>query len=278
MRSIDHLVMPFDGLGEARQWFERLGFFVAPEASHPFGTGNACVFLADGRYLEPLSIVDPAAYDAAKAEGHLFVERDADVRNLADRPAISGLAFRSSDALADREQLLEEEAGEDGLVEFGRTMRLPDGGAAELSFRLAFAAIHAADAPSFFCCEARHSVRPDRSALIAHPNGASGIAALTLTAPDPLVFRDYLSAVCGSPAENNPDGSLTFALECGRLDIVPREVGSFAIESVTITVADLAFARKFWQGQGIACAEEGDGVAVDCPNGRGRIRFVEDRS
>ncbi|MAU96420.1 MAG: lactoylglutathione lyase [Fulvimarina sp.] len=278
MRSIDHLVMPFDTLPAARRWFESLGFVVAPDAIHPFGTGNACVFFADGRYLEPLSVVEEAVYAAAKDEGHLFVERDAAMRDLAERPAISGLGFRSQDALADREQLLEEEAGEDGLVDFERALRLPDGGTTQLYFRLAFAAIHSADAPSFFYCEARHQVKPDRSALTRHPNGATGIAGVRLSASDPQDFRDYLSAVADSPAEAHGDGSLAIPLEDGRLDVVAGGTSPLAIASLTVTVADLAFAQDFWQSRDIDPSKDGDGVAIACPNGRGTIRFIEDRT
>ncbi|NDW05619.1 VOC family protein [Jiella pacifica] len=277
MRSIDHLVMPFDALAAARNWFERLGFVVAPDAVHPFGTGNACIFLADGRFIEPLAVVDQAAYGAARDAGHLFVERDAAVRDLADRPALSALAFRSGDALADREQLLEEEVGEDGLVHFERAMRLPDGGTTQLSFRLSFAAIHSADAPSFFYCEARHEVQPDRSALVAHPNGATGIVAVTIEAPDPQDFHDYLAAVADGEVQANGEGSFTIALDGGRLDVASGGASPLAIASFTVTVADLAFAKDFWQGQGIVYSERGDGVAVDCPNGHGTIRFIEDR-
>ena len=278
MRSIDHLVMPFETLAIARDWFERLGFVVAPDAVHPFGTGNACVFFADGRFIEPLAVVEPVAYDAAKDEGHLFVERDAAMRELTERPAISALAFRSDDAEADRAQLLEEEAGEDGLVHFERAMRLPDGGTAQLSFRLAFAAIFAADAPSFFYCEARHETKPDRSALIAHPNGATGIADVTLESRDPDVFRDYLAAAANGEVREDGEGSSSIALDGGRLDLVSGDAFPLAIARFTVTVADLAFAKNFWQGQGIAYLERSDGVVVDCPNGRGTIRFIEDRS
>lgn len=278
MRSIDHLVMPFETLAAARDWFERLGFVVAPDAVHPFGTGNTCVFLADGRFIEPLSVVDRAAYETARDAGHLFVERDAALRDLAERPAISALAFRSDDALADRAQLLEEEAGDEGLVEFERAMRLPDGSTTQLSFRLAFAAIHSADAPSFFTCEARHQRKPDRSALTRHPNGAVGIAGVTLSAPDPQHFRDYLSAVADSPVDERGDGSLAIALDDGRLDLLAGGTTPLSIASLTVTVADLAFAESFWQSRDIAYSKHGDGVAIACPNGRGIIRFIEDRT
>ncbi|MBO0905047.1 VOC family protein [Jiella sonneratiae] len=277
MRSIDHLVMPFETLSAARQWFERLGFCVAPDAAHPFGTGNACVFFADGRYFEPLAVVDRAAYERSREEGHLFVERDADMRALAERPAVSGLAFRSDDALADRQQLLEEEAGEEDLVEFARKMRLPDGSEAELSFRLAFAALFAAEAASFFFVEARHRVKPDRAALTVHPNGAAGIVGVTLCVRGPHAYRDYLAAVADGEVQDAGGGILSIPLEGGSLDVVPGETDALTVDSVTLAVADLAFAREFWQSRGISFTDEGAAASIACPNGRGTIRFIEDR-
>jgi len=55
-RNVDHLVLPVSDLGTSRERMTALGFTVAPEAVHPFGTENACVFFADGTYLEPLAI------------------------------------------------------------------------------------------------------------------------------------------------------------------------------------------------------------------------------
>lgn len=63
--SVDHLVLPVEVIGVAVKRLVSLGFTVAPEALHPFGTQNACVFFADGTYLEPLAIADPAKYNAS---------------------------------------------------------------------------------------------------------------------------------------------------------------------------------------------------------------------
>ena len=54
--TIDHLVLPVRDLDLARARYEALGFRVAAEARHPFGTENACIFLQDGTYLEPLAL------------------------------------------------------------------------------------------------------------------------------------------------------------------------------------------------------------------------------
>ena len=278
MRSIDHVVMPFETLGGSRDWFDRLGFTVAPDAVHPFGTGNACVFLADGRFIEPLAVVDMANYEAAEGEGHLFVMRDAAARALADRPGISALAFRSDDAVADREQLMAAGVGEEEFVHFERAMRLPDGGKAQLAFRLAFAKMMSGGAPNFFYCEARHRVQPDRSSLIAHRNGATGIARMTVASNDRDRALDYLMAVAGSQPQEGCAGSSEVPLAGGTLELVSGGARPLTIDSVTITVADLAFAKDFWQGQGVESSNDGEGVAVPCPNGRGVIRFIEVKS
>ena len=67
-RPLDHLVIPVTDLKAARSRLTRLGFTVAAEARHPFGTENACVFLADKTYLEPLAVGDPDATGAIGPE------------------------------------------------------------------------------------------------------------------------------------------------------------------------------------------------------------------
>ena len=55
---LDHLVLPTVNIAMARERLGRLGFTVAPDARHPFGTENACVFFADKTYLEGLYHMD----------------------------------------------------------------------------------------------------------------------------------------------------------------------------------------------------------------------------
>jgi hypothetical protein len=64
-RALDHLVLPVHALDEARARLTRLGFTVAPDARHPFGTENACVFFADNTYLEPLGVASREECEAA---------------------------------------------------------------------------------------------------------------------------------------------------------------------------------------------------------------------
>src|SRR5687768_16716775 len=104
MRAIDHLVLPVTTLTLARSRLTSLGFTVAPDARHPFGTGNCCVFFEDRSYLEPITIVDRAAADMAAAEGLTFVKR---LKRFTERhgEGLAMVALRSADARADKQSL-----------------------------------------------------------------------------------------------------------------------------------------------------------------------------
>lgn len=73
---LDHVVLPVVNIEMARERLGKLGFTVAADALHPFGTANACVFFADKTYLEPLGIASIEAYEAAIADGNVFAARD----------------------------------------------------------------------------------------------------------------------------------------------------------------------------------------------------------
>lgn len=212
MRAIDHLVLSFDDLVTVRERLGALGFTVAPDAVHPFGTGNACVFLADGVYLEPLAVVDAAAQAEALAAGNVFVARDAAFRAEHDLPGFSGLAFRSADALGDREALTAQDLAEPATVDFSRTFRQGDGAEATLSFRLAFARLLPGFAASLFFCEARHSVTPDRSALARHANGAKGLERIVVVGTVDEETRRLLETIAGSTLTSDGSGGATLAL------------------------------------------------------------------
>ena len=46
-RVLDHLVLPVIDIDVARSRYQSLGFTVAPDGRHPFGTENCCVFFED---------------------------------------------------------------------------------------------------------------------------------------------------------------------------------------------------------------------------------------
>ncbi len=86
---LDHLVLPTVDIALARERLGKLGFTVAPDARHPFGTQNACVFLADKTYLEPLGVASAEQCEKSIMDGNVFVARD-----QAYRFRVAKMAFR----------------------------------------------------------------------------------------------------------------------------------------------------------------------------------------
>ncbi|MEF2550173.1 VOC family protein [Aurantimonas sp. A2-1-M11] len=241
MRAIDHLVLPFADLAAARQRLAALGFTVAPDAAHPFGTGNACVFFADGIYLEPLAVVDRDAQARALADGNLFVARDAALRSAYPLPAISALALQSPDATGDRERLAAQGLADLGLVEFARPFRRDDGTADELSFRLTFARTLPGFAGTLFFCQKLHVSAPDRSVLTRHANGAEGLARIVLAGDMPSDARQLLEAAAGETIGQGTDGIERLAFGTAELEILPAAHAASRY-GMAVTGAELCFA------------------------------------
>lgn len=188
-RALDHLVLPVGSLAAARARLGSLGFTVAPDARHPFGTENACVFFADGTYLEPLGVASREACEASAAGGNVFVARDRAFRFRCGEDGLSAIVLGTADAAADHARLRKAGLSGGDLLEFSRPFRLADGSSAEASFRLAFAADLRSPDFFLFCCERtsqRPKIVPD---LLKHANGATGIARVVLVEENPSDFQ-----------------------------------------------------------------------------------------
>ncbi len=95
---LDHVVLPVVNIDLARERLGKLGFTVAADARHPFGTENACVFFADKTYLEPLGIASVEESEASARQGNVFTARNRAFRFRCGEEGLSGLAFGSKDA------------------------------------------------------------------------------------------------------------------------------------------------------------------------------------
>src|SRR6478735_9325969 len=106
-RLLDHLVLPVIDLTTARGRYEQLGFTVAADALHPFGTENACVFLADKTYLEPLAVASREDCEAAALVGNVFIARDQAYRFRRGQDGFSAIVLSTNDAAGDHQRFVE---------------------------------------------------------------------------------------------------------------------------------------------------------------------------
>lgn len=283
VRPLDHLVIPVTDLGTARSRLERLGFTVAADARHPFGTENACVFLADRTYLEPLAVGSPDDVQAAMRAGNQFVARDHAFRFRNGEEGLSAVVMGTPDADADHAAFRASGLSGGEQLSFSREMKFPDGTAITASFRLSFAAD--LRAPDFFAftCERVNMPPADRSALERHANGVSGLARIVLSEAEPAEFAHYLQAVTGganASGDNGRVGVTTANVPIEVLDPatlraefgVPRSSErGLRGEAVVFKVADLAATERLLAGNGIRHMRSSGMVVVPREPGQGTL-------
>lgn len=193
-RKIDHLVLPTRSLSTARSRLSALGFTVAPDAVHPFGTENACVFLADGSYLEPLAIAQRETCEAEARDGNVFVARDQSYRFRRGEEGFSAVSLTSDDAKADRKHFRKHGISAGKSLKFSRLFEDTNGVQSKRKFQLAFAADLRAPDMFLFTCERRFSAETPTK-LLQHANGAVALREVIAGEPNPSDFQYFLQEV-----------------------------------------------------------------------------------
>ncbi|WEX78764.1 VOC family protein [Sinorhizobium numidicum] len=191
-RPLDHVVLPVADLSRARRRLNDLGFTVADDARHPFGTENACVFFSDNTYLEPLAVASREECEAAALAGNVFVARDQAFRFRQGPEGLSAVVLGTPDAASDHMRFRASGVSAGDMLEFSRPMRLPDGREGLGSFRLAFAADLRAPDFFLFSCQRIRALPVDGATLHKHENGVLGIAEVVLSEQNPTDFQYLL--------------------------------------------------------------------------------------
>jgi hypothetical protein len=239
--GLDHLVLPTADLAVARRRLTSLGFIVAPEGVHPFGTRNACVYFEDGTFLEPLALGDRAIAEAAAAAGNVFVARDGAFRQIVGDEGLSALVLTTRDADRDHQRFVAAGISAGERLDFSRWYRDADGIDREVSFRLAFAARPETSASFVFTCERVNAPSGGRGALAVHANGVTGIARVIATSADPQGDAAMLSRFADTAAESTANG---FAITLGSTTVEILDPRAFA-DSFGITGPDSGGEMRF---------------------------------
>lgn len=250
---LDHLVLPVADLATARQRLTALGFTVAPDGAHPFGTANCCVYLAGGTFLEPLAVAHPDQASAAIEAGNVFVARDRDHRRRASGDGFSALVFGTRDASADDRRFRAAGLSAGPMLEFSRPFRDAAGRTATAAFRLAFAAHPAAPSSYFFASERVNVPAVDRAALERHPNGVGRLAGVVLSTGEPARLGAFFEAVAGAPVAGAASDGWRFETPTGSVEIragTPPE--ALRLEAVRFAVADAEALEALFKRRAIA--------------------------
>lgn len=181
--ALDHLVILVPDLATAIADYTAAGFTVVPGGTHADGaTHNALVVFADGAYLELIAFLRDAPghrWGGHAARGHSgFIDfallPRPDVGTVVAEAAARGLAYQ-------------------GPVDGGRLR--PDG--ERLVWQIG---MPPEPALPFLCGDVTpRALRVPEGALRTHPNGATGVAALTVAVGDITAARAQYAALLGQP-------------------------------------------------------------------------------
>lgn len=287
-QSVDHLVLPVSNLETARERLKSLGFNVAPDARHPFGTENACVFFVDGTYIEPLAIGDKALYKSSIDATNSFTKRDSLFRSAQGTEGFSAIVAKTSDAVSDHARFEARHLSAGGMLQFSRPMKKPDGSTGEGRFLLAFAAEARMRSFFLFSCQRLVALPVDRSALETHKNGVTGISEIILSAKRPADYSELITAVFGKAAQAIASG-LSFETRNARITILTTDAASSlpGMEGVTLsdelhgagvvyTVSDLTVTEALLTANGVAFTRTGGRITVAPASGQGAFFAFEE--
>lgn len=288
-RSIDHVVLPAVDLEMARNRFTALGFTVAPDGRHPFGTENACVYLADGTFLEPLAVAQREDCEATAREGNVFTARDQAFRFRNGDDGFSAVAFATENARADDDAFAKSGISAGEMVAFSRPLSTPDGETDQASFLLAFAADLRSPDAFFFTCERVNVPKVDRSALEGHANGATRLVEVVLSEQNPTDFQYLLQCVSGNRTTEAHSFGLEIETSRRKLNVMTPEGLSvhfgvsrksvergLRFEGLVLSVPSSETATRVLDRNGISYRSSLGDIIVDAAPGQGSfIAFRE---
>jgi hypothetical protein len=272
---LDHLVLPTVSLDVARTRLTSLGFVVAPNGIHPFGTQNCCVFLADGTYLEPLAVGDTQAAAQAVTQGNVFVARDRIYRDNRGEDGFSAVVLGTGSADADHARYIHAGVSAGDILNFSRAFVDTAGKSDMASFKLAFASGSETTDAFLFACERINAPKVDRTALQAHANGVAGIVEVVAVSDVPAEQGRLISIATGA------DGEKTFDLRNATLTVLtPAELESrfgvpagasskLRFAAIVFSVRHAGIAAKLLAANGIAHDIRGNDIVVRPAPGQG---------
>lgn len=269
--GIDHPLVAVKDMDKACEDFARLGFFINPRHHHPWGTDNHLLMFPEN-FIEVISVYDDSKLDLTNEKGFAFGRFISD--SIERKEGISLVALHSKDARADHALMEERGVENHGIVDFRRVAHRPDGSEEEAVVSLVMLINKEFPAISHFFCHQHkpHLVWVDD--WMTHPNGASGITAVSYVAESPEALVERFIGIYGADAVTLQPGYLQVQTDRGIFEVlnpyvaqhrfagvdVPigadRLPGGIAIRVSTVSMAQ---ARAHLDIQGVEYVETEDG-------------------
>ena len=293
LRPLDHLVLPVADLSVAEARYQALGFQVAPRGQHPFGTENACVYLADGTFLEPLAIADQQSATEATKAGNVFVGHDSTFRTRVAQDGLSALVLGTQDAASDGARFRADSVSRGDMLRFSRPFIGSDGMSGEASFLLAFAGDLRAPDALFFTCERVGVSAVDRTPLTRHANGVTTLRRVILVAPEPHHFEMLLTTLMDHAEPVRTDDGFELQTGTSLISVLTPAsanalLGNASWEeadptlqfaAVEFGVEDLSATRALLEAASLPVGAAGSSLRIDATPGQGvPFLFTEARS
>lgn len=288
-RAIDHVVMPTADLQVARQRLEALGFTVAAEGLHPFGTKNACVYFSDDTFIEPLAIADHALADQAVSMGNVFVVRDQRFREVRGPEGLSAIVLATDDADADHAAFMVAGVSAGARLDFSRGYIDADGKSRTVSFRLAFAAPADVRHSYFFTCERIDAPTGGRGALAEHANGVTGLAGVIVAAADRSSMAKFFAILTGGAPDAKQGDNAVVEAATGSISIMtpasleeefgvapPKSSEPMALCGLALSVKNLAATAAHLENNGIDFHRGNARIVVPPAPGQGAFLAFEE--
>lgn len=283
VHPIDHLVLPVSSLKSARARYQQLGFTVAEDRQHPFGTENACIFFQDGTYLEPIAVGDREAVQQAVCEDNVLV-RQVDSFRFRHGEGFAMAGLTSSDAHGDHARIAQNCFGKGPVLEFSRKATSHSGPETTLSVRLVPASDHRAPDAMIFLCE---HVTPRTEWMPKNPhhlNGVLGVTGIYMEETNPADFQYYLEVTTGQRSISATSLGIEAELPNGRVAILTpagmaakfgagdnQATRGLRLRALTLAVGDLDALCGLLDANAISHLAMGSWIVVPPAPGQGAI-------
>lgn len=263
--GIDHALIGVADLERARESFERLGFTATPRGRHiGWGTGNYTIMF-ESDYVELLGVIDADQYIHGL---DTFLETGEGLLNVALATEDAESAFRWLQAQGvdasppeNLQRLLEAGDGDETLK--FRNVYLPE----ELTPGL-----------KTFACEHLSPDEVRRPRWLSHPNGANGIAEVTIVMEDLDGVGEAYARLFGAEAVSGDERRGHITVKTGRnalCFVTPKtfperhydksidpNLALPRLAALTLSVADPQVTAMYLSGQQVAFERDSTGAVI----------------